>query len=329
VKHYGLVTSLDGLTVKVPRGIVGLLGPNGAGKSTLLKVLLGLTAQSSGKCNILGHDLEHEGPNARKLVGFMPEFECLPKGETGVNFVMKMGRLSGLHKSVANQRAHEVLNFLRMGDERYRKISQYSGGMKQKIKLAQALVHDPKVLFLDEPTSGLDPYARTEMLRTIQEISTATGNDIVLSTHIMSDVEGICKHVMMIDKGKLVLNGPISDLMEQSGLIIDVRITEEPQPFIDVLKGKGLEVSPGEEKLQVKMESPETVDTIIAAAAESEVSLRQLYTHKASLDEIYISQIKAHQTNESRKKIPRFSKVKKRKGPIRVKSNKKGMGGDS
>jgi len=275
------------------------LGPNGAGKSTLIKVLLGLTPATSGSSNIMGFDLREEGHKARRMIGFMPEFDCLPKSETGIQFVTKMGRLSGLPKEVAYQRSHEVFNFLKMGDERYRKIMQYSGGMKQKVKLAQAIVHDPKVLFLDEPTSGLDPYARTEMLQTIKEIATVAGNDIVLSTHILGDVEDICKHVMMINRGRLVLNGPITDLLAQSGYVVDVRITEDPAPLQKLLEDKGLEVTPTEEKLQVRMESTDTIDSIVETVAGAGFSLRSLIPHQQSLDEIYISNIKAQQEIES------------------------------
>jgi ABC-2 type transport system ATP-binding protein len=202
-KRYGPVTALDGLTVSIEPGIVGLVGANGAGKSTLVKVLLGLLDPTSGGAKVLGHDIQSEAEQVRALVGYMPEHDCLPPDVSATEFVGHLGRVAGLPRAAARERAAEVLRHVGLYEERYRPIGGYSTGMKQRVKLAQALVHDPRLLLLDEPTNGLDPAGRDEMLALVHRTGTEFGMAVVVASHLLGELERICEHLVVIDAGKL------------------------------------------------------------------------------------------------------------------------------
>ena len=210
--RYGPVFALDRFTTKMPRGIVGLLGPNGAGKSTFIKALLGLVPTSEGMLSIGGLDPKMNPLAVRDIIGYMPEHDCLIGEMNSVELLSYMGQISGMLKRDVMARSHEVMDFVGIGEERYRKISSYSTGMKQKVKLAQAIVHDPQTLLLDEPTNGMDPYGREEMLGLIKKIG-GSNKTILVSSHVLSEVEQVGDHAVIIGQGRTVREGRIHDLM--------------------------------------------------------------------------------------------------------------------
>lgn len=209
--RYGPTIALDNLSVEIPRGIIGLLGPNGAGKSTLIKALLGLADPESGSLEVRGLDPRSEYVRVRDMIGYMPEHDCLSNELNAVRLVSYMGQISGVKSASAIQRAHEVLDFVNLGEERYRQISSYSTGMKQRVKLAQALAHDPPLLLLDEPTNGMDPAGREEMLSLISDIGRA-GKTVLLSSHVLDEVQRVCGHVTILHQGRLRGEGSVEQL---------------------------------------------------------------------------------------------------------------------
>jgi len=209
--RYGPTIALDKLTVHIPPGIVGLLGPNGAGKSTLIKALLGLVDPERGSVRVRGLDPREDFVRVRDMIGYMPEHDCLINELNAVRLVSYMGQVSGVKSGSAIQRAHEVLDFVNLGEERYRQISSYSTGMKQRAKLAQALAHDPPLLLLDEPTNGMDPAGREEMLSLISDIGRA-GKTVLLSSHVLDEVQMVCGHVTILHQGRLRGEGSVEEL---------------------------------------------------------------------------------------------------------------------
>ena len=210
--RFGPVVALDGFTVDIPEGVIGLLGPNGAGKSTFIKAALGLVPLDRGSISVGGLDSQTQSLRIRDDIGYMPEHDCLIPSMSSVELVSYMGQVSGMGQREAMQRCHEVLDFVGIGEERYRLVRSYSTGMKQKVKLAQAIVHDPALLFLDEPTSGMDPNGREEMLDLVRRIG-ATGKTIIVSSHILQEVERVCGHAVIISEGRLVREGKMGALM--------------------------------------------------------------------------------------------------------------------
>src|SRR3954462_7252867 len=210
VKRYGSVAALDNVDLTVPRAAVGLLGPNGAGKSTLLKILLGLSRPNGGKARVLGRDAVVDGRELRMRVGYMPETDTLPDNATAADFVSHMAEMSGLPRRAARQRAADVLYQVGLDEERYRLIKGFSTGMKQRVKLAQAIVHDPDLVFLDEPTNGMDPQGRDEMLDLIARIHNSLGIAVVISSHILEDIERVCDYVVILSQGRMILDEPMS-----------------------------------------------------------------------------------------------------------------------
>jgi len=238
---YGKNPALRDVTATFPKGAVGLLGPNGAGKSTMLKSLLGFVAPTSGRLEVLGLNVAERPLDVRARLGYMPETDGHIPGMNAVTFVAYCGQLAGLPNADAMQRAHEVLFYVGLGEARYRNVETYSTGMKQRIKLAQALVHDPDLLFLDEPTNGMDPKGREEMLELIRDLAHNKGVDLILSSHLLPDVEYTCDHVIVLDKGAVATSGSIEALKGPGGRIYEVRVKGELAPFLVALKDAGLE----------------------------------------------------------------------------------------
>jgi ABC-2 type transport system ATP-binding protein len=228
--RYGKKIAVDGLTVEIPEGCVGLLGPNGAGKTTLLKTLLGFLNPSSGSGEVLGLNVATDGLKLRQKIGLMPEIDCHIPGMNAVTFVAFCGEMAGMPAAQALRRAHETLQYCRLGEARYRNLETYSTGMKQKVKLAQALVHGPKLLFLDEPTNGLDPEGRDEMLNLVRDVSHGKGLNVVVSSHLMPDIERTCDTVVVMRQGKMVRQGSIDELraVDTMQYTVDLR---EPSPL--------------------------------------------------------------------------------------------------
>src|SRR6187431_604880 len=239
--RYGARTALRDVSAVFPAGAVGLLGPNGAGKSTMLRALLGFVPPTEGELTVLGLDVAKSPLAIRARIGYMPETDGHIPGMNAVSFVAFCGQLAGLPAVDAMQRAHEVLYYVGLGEARYRNIETYSTGMKQRIKLAQALVHDPDLLFLDEPTNGMDPKGRDEMLELVHDLGHNKNVSLILSSHLLPDVEYTCDHVIVMDKGQIAAQGPIDDLKGPAGRVFELRIKGDLAAFIDVLRGAGME----------------------------------------------------------------------------------------
>lgn len=290
---YGEVTAVDRMTVSFPPGATGLLGVNGAGKSSLIKGLLGLVGISSGTASILEHDVSTQQKTIRQLIGYMPEDDCIIPGLTGLGMVQFAGELCGMTKEDARERAHEVLFLVGLGEARYRRVEAYSSGMRQRIKLAQALVHDPKLLFLDEPTSGMDPKGRQEMLDLIKTITSSVDISIVLASHILSDVERTCDRIVIIHRGALTREGDIQGIKGKYSGSFTVRIDGEKEKFIAQLKEKKCEIIPsGKNLLDVTLPENRDTDVILQAAENSEVKLRKMVPGIQSLEDVFVKLIK-------------------------------------
>src|SRR5688500_7551030 len=236
---YGKNRALKGVSAKFARGAVGLLGPNGAGKSTMLKALLGFVKPTTGRMTVLGLDVAKSPLEIRARIGYMPENDAHIPGMNAVSFVAYCGELAGLPPVDAMQRAHEVLYYVGLGEARYRNIETYSTGMKQRIKLAQALVHDPDLLFLDEPTDGMDTKGRDEMLELVHDLGHNKNVSLILSSHLLPDVEYTCDHVIVMDKGQIAAQGPIEDLKGPAGRVFELRIKGNLPAFVVLHRGAG------------------------------------------------------------------------------------------
>ena len=238
---YGKNAALKQVSAQFARGAVGLLGPNGAGKSTMLKALLGFVKPDEGRMTVLGLDVAARPLQIRARIGYMPESDAHIPGMNAVSFVAYCGELAGLPAVDAMQRAHEVLYYVGLGEARYRNVETYSTGMKQRIKLAQALVHDPDLLFLDEPTNGMDPKGRDEMLELIRDLGHNKNVNLILSSHLLPDVEYTCDDVVVMDKGQVAAQGPIEELKGPAGRVFELRIKGNLPAFIDVLRDAGMD----------------------------------------------------------------------------------------
>jgi ABC-2 type transport system ATP-binding protein len=290
---YGKNPALRDVSATFPKGAVGLLGPNGAGKSTMLKSLLGFVAPTSGKLEVLGMNVAVRPLEVRAKLGYMPESDGHIPGMNAVTFVAYCGRLAGLPKADAIQRAHEVLYYVGLGEARYRNVETYSTGMKQRIKLAQALVHDPDLLFLDEPTNGMDPKGRDEMLELIRDLAHNKGMDLILSSHLLPDVEFTCDHVVVLDKGAIATAGPIAALKGPAGRIYEVRVKGPLPAFIAALAGAGLEAKETDEDVMrvfVPGELGKPGDDqrrICELALTSQVQVRHLRPSIPTLEDVF------------------------------------------
>jgi ABC-2 type transport system ATP-binding protein len=237
---YGTNAALRDVSVAFPKGAVGLLGRNGAGKSTMLKALLGFVPPASGRLEVLGLNVAERPLEVRARLGYMPENDGHIPGMNAVTFVAYCGQLAGLPRSDAMQRAHKVLYYVGLGEARYRNLEEYSTGMKQRIKLAQALVHDPELLFLDEPTNGMDPKGRDEMLELIRDLAHNKGVDLILSSHLLPDVEYTCDFVVMLEKGAVAAAGTIDQLKGKAERVFEVRVKGDHERFVAALSAAGL-----------------------------------------------------------------------------------------
>ncbi|MFC1530050.1 ABC transporter ATP-binding protein [Gemmatimonadota bacterium] len=289
---YGDLTAVDRFTATLPSGAIGLLGPNGAGKSSLIKGLLGLVPLASGTATVLDMDVRTDPKGIRRIIGYMPEDDCLIPGLTGVGMVQYAGELSGMSPVDAMQRAHEVLFLTGLEEARYRKVETYSAGMKQRIKLAQALVHDPRLLFLDEPTSGMDPQGRQEMLDLIIAIAGRGTMSIILATHILVDVERTCDRVVIMNRGRVLRQAGIDDIQGTFGGTWLVRIEGDSDRFQGELLERGCQFEPGaRQTLEVTLPQGGDTDLFLEAARTSEVQLRKLVTSVQSLEDVFMKLI--------------------------------------
>jgi ABC-2 type transport system ATP-binding protein len=289
-KRYGSIRALEGLTLTLPAGPTGLLGPNGAGKSTLIKLLLGQLEPSGGRARIAGFDPTQRSQRLalRRRVGYMPESDCLIPRMNGVEIVTALGRLTGMSARDAITRAHEVLDYVGLEEARYRGLDEYSTGMKQRLKLAQALVHDPELLLLDEPTNGLDPKGRKHMLELVHDLGHNQQKSLLLCSHLLPDVERTCERVVMIDKGRILSEGSIEELTKSDGSWVQVEVDGDFVAFCARLAAEGLELErEGEARLRVKLPD-EDGDRLFALAAASGAVLSELSVERATLEDMFI-----------------------------------------
>jgi ABC-2 type transport system ATP-binding protein len=289
-KRYGAHHALRGLSLSVPAGTVGLLGPNGAGKSTLMKVLLGLLP-FDGTAAVLGHDVRAQPAQIRARVGYMPERDCHLVGMSAVELCGYAAELSGLPPSEAMQRSHMVLEFVGLGDKRYQRIDGYSTGQKQRVKLAQALVHDPKLLLLDEPTNGLDPQGRDEMLALVKSLPSRTGCSIVLSSHLLHDVEKVCERAILLHEGKIVYSGTIEALRKEGQKdVYELRVKDGEDRLQQALEKRGLRVEREGLLLVVHVRDADArpTDLLFAVAAEEGLQVRHLSPRKLTLENAFV-----------------------------------------
>jgi ABC-2 type transport system ATP-binding protein len=291
---YGKNAALKGVSAQFARGAVGLLGPNGAGKSTMLKALLGFVKPAEGRMTVLGLDVAERPLEIRARIGYMPESDSHIPGMNAVSFVAYCGQLAGLPAVDAMQRAHEVLYYVGLGEARYRNVETYSTGMKQRIKLAQALVHDPDLLFLDEPTNGMDPKGRDEMLELIRDLAHNKNVNLILSSHLLPDVEYTCDHVVVMDKGQVAAFGPIAELKGPAGRVFELRIKGDLPAFIDALRAAGMEChATDEDVMRVFVPSGLTgqdgrdQQAIFSLAARQRVQVRHLRPSVPTLEDVF------------------------------------------
>ena len=294
-RTFGAFTALHDITLTLPPGRIGLLGPNGAGKSTLLKILMGLIPPSSGTGRVLdqslGGDRDSEGNwRLRRLIGFMPETDALVPGLTGIEYVSLAGELYGMPRREAQRRAHEVLSYLELEEARYRRVEEYSTGMKQRAKLAQALVHDPPVLLLDEPTSGLDPAGRDAFLRLIRNLGIDHGKSVILSTHLLADVEAVCERVVILAGGRVRSMGLVADLCSRRQNRFRIRVEGNPAAFRDDLVSEGVKVLGETNQGEWRVTVPDGFAnlTFFKMAESNGVAIRALLSDDETLEELFL-----------------------------------------
>jgi ABC-2 type transport system ATP-binding protein len=294
---YGPVRALDGVTGAFYPGPTGLLGPNGAGKTTLLKTLLGFLQPDRGTLTAFGLDPIRSPLAVRRRIGYMPEVDCHTPGMTAAAFVAFAGELSGLPRAEAISRAHEVLYYVGLGEARYRRVETYSTGMKQRVKLAQALVHDPDLLLLDEPTNGLDPAGRQEMLALIRDVSARRQMSLILCSHLLHDVEEVCQDVIVFNQGRVAAHGPIAELTGPRRSVYEVRVKGDASAFLTDLKDQGCDWREGEDGYRVFMTDGTGPELIFRTAREAGVQVRHLRPGAESLEDVFLRAL-GHQVQE-------------------------------
>ena len=287
-RTFGPVTAVSDLTVDLPSGVVGLVGANGAGKSTLIKMLLGLMPPTSGTASILGFDCLTDGLQIREIVGYMPESDCLPLDVSATEFLVHMARMSGLPANSARERTADTLRHVGLYEERYRPIGGYSTGMKQRVKLAQSLVHDPKLVFLDEPTNGLDPAGRDEMLELIARVSSDFGIAVVVTSHLLGELERISDHIVVIEAGILQRSTSMAEATQLSGSLL-VEVTDRADEVVAKMRERGANVaaSSAPESFAVEVTDELVLTWVVEIVAELGVGLVRLQRRRHHLAEIF------------------------------------------
>ncbi|WP_214414885.1 ABC transporter ATP-binding protein [Sphaerisporangium fuscum] len=285
-KRFPRVTALDRLTVSAGPGVTGLVGANGAGKSTLIKILLGLLPPTEGRATVLGMDPATQALDIRRAVGYMPEHDCLPPDMSATEFTVHMAQMSGLPRGAARERAADTLRHVGLHEERYRPIGGYSTGMRQRVKLAQALVHDPKAVFLDEPTNGLDPQGRDDMLALIRRIGGEFGISVVVTSHLLGELERVCDHVIVIDGGRLLRSSSIGEFT-QATQSITVEVEEGQERLAEALTSTGQQVALHGRLLTVEVASPATFDAVRDAVCDLDLSLVRLEQGRHRIEDVF------------------------------------------
>jgi ABC-2 type transport system ATP-binding protein len=287
-KTYGPIVALDNLSVTAPPGAIGLLGPNGSGKTTMIRSLLGLTRVDRGSGHVLGMDFRHRQLDIRRAVGFVPEDECLFPHVVGVEFVTYAGELVGMSTKDAMQRSHEVLDYVGLGEARYRKVESYSTGMKQRLKLASAIVHDPQLLIMDEPTNGMDPRGREDLLELARDLVRNKGMSLLFSSHLLPDVESVCDEIIVLGRGKLLTEGNIQRLKQLHNRSFVVRLKSESRPFAERLRLLGCGAETRDDSLLVQIPDGRTQQLLWEVAVQEQVQIRNLRPQRSTLEEVFL-----------------------------------------
>lgn len=292
-RRFGPVTAVEDLTVDVQPGVTGLVGANGAGKSTLLKILLGLLAPTSGGARVLDHDVATDGPAIRERVGYMPEHDCLPPDVSATEFVVHLGRMSGLPTTAARERAADTLRHVGLYEERYRPMGGYSTGMKQRVKLAQALVHDPALVLLDEPTNGLDPAGRDDMLELIRRVRSDFGISVVVTSHLLGELERVCDGIVVIDGGRLLRHSTTADVTAQTPVVV-VEVDGDAAALHRRLEEAGAVVRRDGQLLQVDVDDPAVHDQVRDAVAALGLGLVRIERQRHRMTELFTEPVGVH-----------------------------------
>lgn len=289
-KKFGPQQALDHIDLEIPEGITGLLGPNGAGKTTFIRLVLRMEVPTSGELHAFGYDCTKDTLRVRSCLGYSPEREAFIPGMTAVDMVYFAARLSGLPNSDAIQRTHSVLHFVGLDEARYRRVQTFSSGMKQKVKLAQAIVHNPQMVILDEPTTGLDPSGRMEILEMIRALYQKEKISVLLSTHILHDVESICDSAIVVNQGKVVTQAPIEELRRSREPSYDVSVTGGPAEFLRKLSEAGLSAQLLADG-RIRVLGGAEAQRIFRAAVESGVAVRKFGPTVSTLDEVFLRMV--------------------------------------
>ena len=285
-KKYPGVTALDDLTFELPRGLVGLVGANGAGKTTLFRLLLGISKPTEGRIEVGGIDVGIDPIAVRSRLGYMPEHDCLPLDQTAADVVSTFGEIGGLPARAARQRASDILDLVGLDEARFRPIGGFSTGMRQRTKLAQALVGDPDLVLLDEPTAGLDPLGREEMLLLVARLGTF-GISVLMATHLLDDVQQVCDHVVMIDTGRLVVSGATNSLLERTGLVT-VDVGPRSDELVAGLSRLEMTAVAADGLVEVTLDGDHQMDVLRDLIAELGLPLYRLTTRLTSLDDVFL-----------------------------------------
>lgn len=291
-KFYGKIRGIEDISVKIPSGGVGFLGPNGAGKTTLIRTLLGIIRPTRGSAQVLGYDIRHEINQVRDRIGYVPEFNTsfIPDA-TAMSFVAFCGRMSGLSYPESKQRASDSLFYVGLGEERYRNLDTFSLGMKQKVKLALALVHDPEIIICDEPTNGLDPSGRVQMLELIKNLQKDEGKSVILSSHLLRDVEQTTDYALVMSEGKILTQGNIRELTASQRSTVSVKVKSESDKFLEALEANGMKVWTDGAFIEVK-KTPDVEKEIFATAYQMGVDIRYIGSRSRSLEDVFVSLFK-------------------------------------
>ena len=284
-KRYGRVVALDGVGFSISDGVTGILGENGAGKSTAIKIFLGLLRPTSGSATVLGENAS-ENVRVRARLGYMPEHDCLPSQVSAAEFLTHMAELSGLPPSVARTRAADTLRHTGLFEERYRAIGGYSTGMKQRVKLGQALVHDPAFVFLDEPTAGLDPVGREEMLTLVRKTHREFGISVLLSSHLMADVERTCDRIIVLRDGQLVQSGEVGHFTKETETVF-LEVDTKRDELVIALRRRGIEAALDGGGLTIEGPDESVYDHVRDALVETQAPLRRMAPRRRALAELF------------------------------------------
>lgn len=286
-KAYGPHVALDSLDIKIEQGSTGLLGPNGAGKSTFLKTILGLIQLTSGEGKVLGYDIRTQGDQIRQRIGYMPEYDALNPGMEAIHQVRYSGELIGMNPNIALQRAHQALEYVGLGEQRYRQVSTFSTGMKQATKLACALIHDPQLIIADEPSNGLDAQARNFMLTTLDTTVKQGQRSVLMASHLMDDVERVCDNIVLLHKGKLAAQGKIEDL-KAIDREVEIHVWGSASKMEETLTDRGMKVRREGRVMRIGHTGEETYNQILEAAADVGTQVRRMHDHEASLEDLFL-----------------------------------------